>query len=133
VNIFYSLRFETSLFFAPYDSQGHGGGIRIRLHTGSLLSQVKVTLRLTVRQSVSLGVEPHLGLMTRYLYLSDNYGLVLWGALSDERTGRQRSLSWVRVPLATIFYYLSFETSLFVDSYDSQVHGGVIRPRLHTG
>jgi hypothetical protein len=32
--IFYSLRFETSLFVASYHSQGHGGGIRPRLHTG---------------------------------------------------------------------------------------------------
>jgi hypothetical protein len=30
--------------------------------------KVKVTLRLTVSQSVSLGIEPHLGLMTRYYY-----------------------------------------------------------------
>jgi hypothetical protein len=45
--------------------------------------------------------------MTRYLLLFESYGLVLWGALSDERTGlsfvyaavpRQRSLSRVRVP-----------------------------------
>jgi hypothetical protein len=44
--------------------------------------------------------------MTRYLLLFDSYGIVLWGALSDERTGlsfvyaagpRQRSLSRVRV------------------------------------
>jgi hypothetical protein len=32
--IFYCLRFETSLFVASYDSQGHGGGIRPRLCTG---------------------------------------------------------------------------------------------------
>jgi hypothetical protein len=32
--IFYCLRFETSLFVAFYDSQGYGGGIRPRLHTG---------------------------------------------------------------------------------------------------
>jgi hypothetical protein len=32
--------------------------------------KVKVTLRLTVSQSVSLGVEPHLGLMTRYLAIT---------------------------------------------------------------
>jgi hypothetical protein len=38
-------------------------------------SQVKVTLRLTVGQTVTLGVEPHLGLMTRYLLLFDSYGL----------------------------------------------------------
>jgi hypothetical protein len=35
--------------------------------------------------------------------------------------------------LATVFYCLSSETSLFVASYDSQGHGGSIRPRLHTG
>jgi hypothetical protein len=34
VVIFYCLRFETSLFVASYDSQGHGGGIQPRLHTG---------------------------------------------------------------------------------------------------
>jgi hypothetical protein len=38
VTIFYCLRFETSLFVASYDSQGYGGGIRPRLHTGFLLS-----------------------------------------------------------------------------------------------
>jgi hypothetical protein len=44
-----------------------------------LTRQVKVTMRLTVSQSVSLGVEPHLELMTRYLLLFDNYGLVFVG------------------------------------------------------
>jgi hypothetical protein len=37
--------------------------------------KVKVTLRLTVSQSVSLGVKPHLGLMTRYLLHFDSYDL----------------------------------------------------------
>jgi hypothetical protein len=77
----------------------------------SSLSLVKVTSRLTVSQSVSqsvsLGVEPHLGLMTRYLLLFDSYRLVLWGTLSNERAGLsfvyaadpcQRTLSRVRVP-----------------------------------
>jgi hypothetical protein len=36
VAIFYCLRFETSLFIASYDLQGHGGGIRPRLHMGRL-------------------------------------------------------------------------------------------------
>jgi hypothetical protein len=48
-----------------------------------LFFKVKVTLPLTVSQSVSqpvsLGVEPHLGLMTRYLLLFDSYGLVFVG------------------------------------------------------
>jgi hypothetical protein len=35
VTVFYSLRFETSLFVASYDSQGYGGGIRPRVHTES--------------------------------------------------------------------------------------------------
>jgi hypothetical protein len=37
VTIFYSLRFETSLFVASYDSQGHGGGIQTRLHLPEIL------------------------------------------------------------------------------------------------
>jgi hypothetical protein len=41
--------------------------------------KVKATLRLTVSQSVSLGVEPYLGLMTRYLLLFDSYSLVIVG------------------------------------------------------
>jgi hypothetical protein len=47
--------------------------------------KVKVALRLTVGQSVSFGVEPHLGLMTRYLLLFDSYGLVFCGAPSLTR------------------------------------------------
>jgi hypothetical protein len=39
----------------------------------------------------------------------------------------------IALGLATKFYCLRFETSLFVASYDSQGHGGSIRPRLHTG
>jgi hypothetical protein len=37
--VFYCLRSETSLFVASYDSQGHGGGIRSRLHTGECLGR----------------------------------------------------------------------------------------------
>jgi hypothetical protein len=37
VTIFYSLRFETSLFVASYDAQGYGRGIRPRSHTGQKL------------------------------------------------------------------------------------------------
>jgi hypothetical protein len=55
--------------------------------------RVRVTLQLTVSQSVCLGVEPPLGLMTRYLFFSKVTVLSLWGALSDERVGQ----SFVRV------------------------------------
>jgi hypothetical protein len=60
---------------------------------GKVKVKIKVTLQLTVSQSVSLGVEPHLGFMTRYFFRSE-YGIRLtvtffipWDALSDERTG----------------------------------------------
>jgi hypothetical protein len=109
-----------------------------------LLIKVKVTLRLTVGQSVSLGVEPHLGLMTRYLLLFDGYGLVFVGRPLWREIGSVFCICCWSSPaqsfsglspfyLATIFYCLSFETSLFVSSYDSQGHGRGIRPRLHTG
>jgi hypothetical protein len=69
-------------FFTPYfPSCRHSGAANLiqfqahnlaglRLELDSLTSccqKVKVTLRLTIGQSVSVGVEPHLGLMTRYL------------------------------------------------------------------
>jgi hypothetical protein len=63
----------------------------------------------------------------------------MWGALSDGRTGLSftiapQSLSGPSpLELATVFYCLRFETSLFVTSYDSQGYGGGIRPRLQTG
>jgi hypothetical protein len=71
-------------------------------------------MRLTVSQPVSLGVESHLGLMTRYLLLFDSYSLFSWGALFNEGMGLyfvyaagpcQRSLSRVRVPLDSRQYF----------------------------
>jgi hypothetical protein len=52
--VFYCLRFETSIFVASYDSQGHGGGIRPRLHTGSPpyhLSSAHITLSRTAEKT----------------------------------------------------------------------------------
>jgi hypothetical protein len=68
--------------------------------------------------------------------------LFLWGALSDVRAG----LSFVYAAglASAVFlgseslgtrdhnFLLKFETSVFVASYDSQDHGGGMRPRLHT-
>jgi hypothetical protein len=41
--------------------------------------EVEVTLRLTASQSVWLGAEPTLGLVTRYYFLSESCGLVSMG------------------------------------------------------
>jgi hypothetical protein len=106
--------------------------------------KVKVTLRLTVSQSVNLGVKPHLGLIARYLLLFDSYGLVFVGRPLWREDGSVFCIYCWPLPaqffsgpsplgLVTIFYCLRFETSLFVASYDSQGHGEGIRPRLHTG
>jgi hypothetical protein len=63
------------LFAASYDSQGYGGVILTRLHTGpGFVAEVEVTLRPTVSLPVRLGVSPLLEQVTRcYIYLSDNY------------------------------------------------------------
>jgi hypothetical protein len=50
VTIFYCLRFETSLSVASYDSQGHGGGIRTRLHTGGFLLLRNLPLKRVLRR-----------------------------------------------------------------------------------
>jgi hypothetical protein len=71
-----------SLFIASYDSQGYGGDKLKpppRELNYKLQVKVKYTLGLTVSQSVSIGVEPHFRIMTRYLLLFDSYGLVFLG------------------------------------------------------
>jgi hypothetical protein len=90
--------------------------------SGILQIKVKVTLRLTVCQSVSLGVEPHLWPMTRYLLPFDSYGLVFLGRLLLREGGSViYKCCWPStvhsftdtspVGLATIFYCPRFETS----------------------
>jgi hypothetical protein len=119
-------------------------GIKFTVRTSVTRVRVRVTLRLTVGQSVSLGVEPHLGLMTRYLLLFDSYGLVFVGRpLWRENGSVFCACCWhspaqsfsgpSHLGLVAIFYCLRFETSLFVASYDSQGHSRGIRLRLHTG
>jgi hypothetical protein len=88
-------------------------------------SKVKVTLRLTVSQSVSLGVEPHLGSWPDIYYYLTVTVLFLWGALSDERTGlsfvyaagpRQYSHSRVRVPWESWPYFTVSDLRRFFSS-----------------
>jgi hypothetical protein len=69
---------------------------------------VKVTLRLRAIQSISLGVEPHLGLMTRYYCLTVTV-LSLGCALSEESTGLSlvsQSAVLSQLSVCTIIYFL---------------------------
>jgi hypothetical protein len=96
-----------------------------------------------VSRPVSFGVKIHLGPNARSVLLSVA-GLLMWGTLSDERTGLSFVIWCWSSPaqsfsgpsplgLTTIFYCLRLPTSLFVSSYDSRGHDGGIWPRLHPG
>jgi hypothetical protein len=111
-----------------------------RRATVTLPVKVKVTLRLAVSQSVNLGVEPHVGLMTRYLLLFDTYGLVFVGRPLWREDGSvfymccwpsPGSLSRVRVPWDSWPYFTVSDLRLpFSSPPTIRSHGGGIRPRL---
>jgi hypothetical protein len=69
-------------------------------------------------QSVCLGVEPTLGLVTRYYFLWEGCCLkiavlFLWGALSDERTGLQFAVQSLNSPShanVTVLYCLIWDS-----------------------
>jgi hypothetical protein len=94
--------------------------------------------------SLSWSKAPIWGSRPDLYYLCHSYGLVLVGRPLRREVGAVFCMCCWPLPaqsfsgpsplgLETVFYCLRFETSLFVASYDSQGHGGGIRPRLHTG
>jgi hypothetical protein len=103
------------------------------------LSRVVSSLMLTTdgqSTSVSWNKAPIWGLGPDFYYCQTVAGMFMWDALSDERTNLLFTISAgprQRSGLTTIFYCLTFATSLFVSSWDSQGYGGGIRPRLHAG
>jgi hypothetical protein len=85
--IFYCLRFETSVFVASYDSQGYGWNIRPRLHTGTELNWVSLSLMLqaTASLSVCFGIKHPFGAYYQ-ICITVRQLLVCWfGALSLTR------------------------------------------------
>jgi hypothetical protein len=112
------------------------------LTTQSQSSKLCYDLR-SAGQSI-LEQSTHLGLTTRSWLLSDSCGFVDLGRPLWREDGSAVCNCYWPLPaqsfsgpspvgFVAIFYCLRFETSLFVASYDSQGHGGGIRPRLHTG
>jgi hypothetical protein len=113
----------------------------------SLLLELSLMLRLTVSRPVYLGIKHPSGAYdqifisvrnTSDTYVLDSVGRPLWredGSVFCMFRWPLPAQSSGPSPLglATVFYCLRFETSLFVASYDSQGHGGGIRPRLYTG
>jgi hypothetical protein len=71
-------------------------------------SQVKVTLRLTVSQSVSLGVEPHLGLMSCYFLLFASFVFFFFCGAPSLTRGRV-CLLYMLLALASAVF-LGFES-----------------------
>jgi hypothetical protein len=58
-----------------------------KTETRTVGAEVKVTLRLTVSQSVCLGVMPKSGKFDQSFFFYKVTVLSFWGALSDERPG----------------------------------------------
>jgi hypothetical protein len=109
-DLFYCLSFETSLYVACYDSQGHGGSIRPASTRVCLTTETESETYVTTDgqpASLSWNKAPIWGLRPDLYYCLTITGLLMWGALSDERTSlsftipagpRQRSHFLVRVP-----------------------------------
>jgi hypothetical protein len=133
-----------SLFVHFYDSPGYGG------LTDSL--EVEVTLRLAVGQSVSLGVEPHLGLMTRSLLLFDSYGLVFVGRpltrgrvcllymllvfagavfLGSESLGSRDHPKWVEVEVEVTLRLTVYRQSVCLGVEPLETHDQIFFPQLN--
>jgi hypothetical protein len=90
VTIFYCSRFETSLFVTSYDSQGYGVDIQPHLQTGVSYSASQSQFYITTdgqSASQSWNEAPMWGLQPDIYYCHTVAGLLMWGALSDEKRG----------------------------------------------
>jgi hypothetical protein len=88
----------------------------------------------TVSRPVSLGAKHPFGAYVQILIIVWQLRVCWFGALSLTR-GRVCRLQLLLVLASAVIFgseCLRFETYLFVASYDSQGHGGGIRPCLHT-
>jgi hypothetical protein len=124
--LFYCLRFETSLFFASYDLQGYGGGIRPRLHSGLLtyvyLSESDLLYDWQFIANQFVLAPSSLRLTARFFSQLNTWGhSPLYNILSEERMGLlftiaagpcQRIYSRVRVPWDSRPYFTVSDSGL---------------------
>jgi hypothetical protein len=97
---YFTVSYSTSLFVASYNSQDYDGGIRPRLHTGScphLAQSQNQSYVMTDGQLASLvwNKAPIWGLRPDLYYCLTVTGFLMWGALSDERTGLSFAICWL--------------------------------------
>jgi hypothetical protein len=90
-------------------------------------SQVKVTLRLTVSQSVCLGVETRLGLMTRCFFLFESYCPVRVGVPSLTR-GRVCRLSVIFGSISSLSFVQLFTILLLKPNRMYNIYKASVSP-----
>jgi hypothetical protein len=114
--IFYCLRFEISLFIASYDSQGHGGGIRPRLHT---VYKVSIALRPRSIAPARTAQEMSLPLLRVFsLTFPQSCSLAMAIVLSPVYT----AVPWQRIYMWT---YFTFSLNVWIISFSGGIHDAV--------
>jgi hypothetical protein len=122
--------FETSLFVASYDSQDYCAGIRTRLHTRehwfSNQVKVKVTLRLTVSQSVLVS-SPIWGLWPDIHYSLTVTVLLFWGAGFCSKLKTQGLSTYSIIIIIQYLHFPTYCAILRLLSSCSPAYAGILR------
>jgi hypothetical protein len=143
--LFYCLSFETSPFVTSYDSQGHGGGIRPRLHTG-LNSLFSWSLLYNLGTNCIENTAPNASIVARLFVATDTCLLRHWLTLATQTTLSPLflhvySLPWARVchtiaqqwpdPFVPLFWLSAVMSQYFL--FTSGSHGSEYKNYCYLG